>query len=191
MRPSYTRSLLGFASLALTGCGVAFRRELPPPACSEAQAAALDTTQWRRVRGDPYPSLILPPELVDDPSLVIICYHGGVMWSDSTAPSAARHLRFVGWCHEGGMPRTDAPDSIVRRILVQPMKDADGPLCQLSFPVFGQRMALMRRFNEGTGYEWITWPLEHGEPSYLFARSPSVADEAVVIRALQSMRWTR
>ena len=192
MRRSYALTFLGVAGLAMPGCAPPWRRQPALPPCNEAQANALDTTRWRTVDAGPYPSLILPAEFREDERLVIICYHGGVTWVDSTALTATRRLRFIGWCHEDGMPRTDAPDSVVRRLPARPMKRSYGQRCQLSFQVFGQRMALLRQFRDTVvGYEWITWPLDHGEPSYLLARSPFASDEAMIIRALQRIRWTR
>jgi hypothetical protein len=185
--------LLGLG-VGLGACGTLQRRAATLPPCDEASAAAMDTTTWRRLAGGPYPTLLLPPEFAYDAGLTIVCYHDGLLWSDTTAAAADRHRRFVGWCREDGTPPIDAPDSVVRRLPAPPpSRSGDAVLCALSFPVLGQRMALRRSRGPGAPavWEWTTWPLEHGEPFYLFVRGPSVRDETVAIQALRSMRWMR
>ena len=44
---------------------------------------------------------------------------------------------------------------------------------------------------DSTFWRWYTYPLEHGEPLYLLARSPSRGDEATLVRALHGMHWVR
>lgn len=184
-------------TLALGACGRPRLGAALPP-CHEQAAAALDTTRWRTNDGRGFPSLALPPEFALDRGLASpVCLHGGIMWRDTTAADESSASRFVGWCISDGMPRVDSPDNALRRLpppgLPTKSSEPGEALCALGFPVLGQRMALWRIAEDSslTMWRWYMLPLEHGEPLYLLARSPSKGDEAVVVRALPDMRWVR
>jgi hypothetical protein len=105
------------------------------------------------------------------------------MWKDTTVSDGSYDPRFIGWCVEDRMPPIDSPDHVL----------PGDALCALGAVVLGQRMALLRipEDADSTMWRWYTAPLEHGEPLYLLARSPSRRDEAVVVRALRGVHRSR
>ena len=182
-------------TMGLAACGRSHDIDSLPP-CDEPAAAALDTTRWRAHDGGNFPSLTLPPEFALDRSLGASCLHGGIGWRDTTVADGGDSTRSISWCIEDRMPRIDSPDSVLLRLPLHDLPTVSEPgdaLCVLSFPVLGQRMALHRIAEDTalTFWRWGTVPLEHGEPLYLLARGPAQRDQAVVVRALRGMRWTR
>ena len=190
---SLARCLAIVAGLA--GCDPARRSASSLPPCDEPAAAALDTSAWRRLDINRFPALALPPEFVLDRTLTIsACLHGGAMWKDTTVSDGSYDPRFIGWCVEDRMPPIDSPDRVLRKLpAAAPTLRPGDALCALGAVVLGQRMALLRipEDADSTMWRWYTAPLEHGEPLYLLARSPSRRDEAVVVRALRGVHRSR
>jgi len=172
---------------------------LPP--CPERAADAVDTTGWRLAPGldrtarSPYwwagLEVTLPPEFVKVTG--ILPCHGGAMWEDTTARAPATNLveRTIGLC--GETYPLAKPDPARRQVAPLPLpSDAAGQACLLSFPLFGQRVALLRRRLPlaPQGFLWTTWPLEHWEDVSFQARSLEAADTAVALRVLRGVRWS-
>ena len=235
MRVSRRRVCLAHVVMigAAIGAGACGRHRLPEPdpaavaaqiaalrPCPEAAADAVDTTGWRPAPGldstarSPYwwagLHLTLPPEFVKVRG--ILPCHGGAMWEDTTAQTPGTNFveRTIGLC--GGTYPLAKPEPARLRVAPLPLpSDAHGVACLLSFPVFGQRVALIRRrlpvqltarqqeqmarlgaVKRGgpEGFLWTTWPLEHWEDVNFSARSLNLADTAVALRVLHGLRWT-